>query len=187
MRISKEQARENREKVVETASRLFRERGFEGVGVSDLMKTAGFTHGGFYNHFSTKDALATEALESAWSEMATERATASDLSRLLMAYLSRPTRDSPGMSCPAAALAGEVARQSDAVRTAFAGGLEEMIESIRQRLPDNETEHSRQQAVALVAAMVGALILSRAVPDETKLADELLEATLSSALRGLKP
>ena len=72
MRISKEQARENREKVVETASRLFRERGFEGVGVSDLMKTAGFTHGGFYNHFSTKDALATEALESAWSEMATE-------------------------------------------------------------------------------------------------------------------
>lgn len=186
MRISKQKARENREKVVETAARMFRERGFDGVGVADLMKTAGFTHGGFYNHFETKDALACEALAQAWSVMAAERATAPDLPRLLKAYLSPATRAAPGTSCPAAALAGNVARQPDAVRAAFAEGLEDMIGSFQQHFPEEGEAGARTHAVSLVAAMVGALILSRAVPDASPLADEILNATLASVLREIE-
>ncbi|KCZ97090.1 transcriptional regulator [Hyphomonas polymorpha PS728] len=182
MRISKEQARKNREIVVETAARLFRERGFDGVGVSDLMSAAGFTHGGFYNHFATKDALVSEALAQAWTEMAAERAKARGLPRLMKAYLSRETRKAPGSSCPAAALAGDVARQPDGVRDVFADGLEEMIGSVQKLLPEAPGPDSRTRAASLVASMVGALILSRAVPDSSPLADEMLEATLTSAL-----
>src|SRR5687768_11195234 len=96
MRISKEQARENRERVVETASALFRERGFDGVAVADLMRAAGFTHGGFYNHFETKEALAAEALTRAFDEMAAVRSKSADLAEMLTLYLSKAARRAPG-------------------------------------------------------------------------------------------
>src|SRR5262245_36187102 len=111
MRISKAQAQANHERVVDVASELFRTHGFEGVAVSDLMRASGFTHGGFYNHFASKEALAAEALQSAWTQMAAERARARDLAQLLPSYLSQAARKAPGKSCPAAALAGDVGRQ----------------------------------------------------------------------------
>lgn len=179
MRISKEQAAENRERVVEAASGLFRERGFDGVAVADLMRAAGFTHGGFYNHFPTKEALAAEALGRAFDEMVGLRAKASDMPEMLKGYLSRAARRAPGKTCPAAALAGDVARQPAPVREAFADGVEDMIESFAAQIggPD-----ARARATALLAQMVGGLMLSRAVPDDHPLADEILKATLASSL-----
>ena len=184
MKISKAQAKENRERVIGVASELFREQGFDAVAVGDLMKAAGFTHGGFYNHFDSKKALAAEALQSAWSQMAKKRERARDLPHLLKSYLSRAARQAPGKTCPAAALAGDVGRQADAVKAVFADGLEGMIQSIEERLPANEIS-GRERALNLVTRMVGALMLSRAVPDNTFLADELLSATLRGALREL--
>jgi TetR/AcrR family transcriptional repressor of nem operon len=181
MRISKAQAKENRDRVVGAASELFRARGFDGVAVGDLMKAAGFTHGGFYNHFSSKEALAAEALQSAWDEMAAERERAGDLPNLLKRYLSRAARRAPGKSCPAAALAGDIGRQPAAVREVFAEGLDGMIASIEAALPPGED--ARDRAVQLVTRMVGALMLSRAVPDDSPLADEILAAGLRGALR----
>jgi TetR/AcrR family transcriptional repressor of nem operon len=180
MRISKAQAQANRERVVDTASALFRTKGFDGVAVSDLMRAAGFTHGGFYNHFASKEALAAEALAAAWDEMARERDRAADLSEMLSRYLSKAARRAPGKSCPAAALAGDVGRAAPPVKAAFADGLEGMIASIAAQLPGDDR---RPRAVNLVARMVGALMLSRAVPDDSPLADELLQATLSGAQR----
>lgn len=185
MRISRMQAKENRARVVAAASRLFRAKGFDGLAVSDLMKAVGFTHGGFYNHFASKEALAAEALQSAWSEMARERARARDLPEMLKRYLSRAARRAPGKSCPAAALAGEIGRQPAAVRAIFADGLEGMIRSVEQGLPAGGGGVARECAINLVTRMVGALILSRAVPDDSLLADELLTATLRGALREL--
>jgi len=179
MRISREQARENRERVVETASQLFRERGFDGVAVADLMRAAGFTHGGFYNHFPTKEALAAEALTRAFDEMATVRAKMADMSEMLTSYLSKASRRAPAKSCPAAALAGDAARQPAPVRAAFADGVEGMIESFAAQLDGPD---ARARAVALLAQMVGGLMLARGVPDDHPLADELLEATLASCL-----
>lgn len=181
MRISKAQAQENREKVLSAASELFRARGFETVSVADVMGAAGFTHGGFYNHFASKDALAAEALAAAWATMAGQRARAADLPQLLDAYLSPAARAAPGRSCPAAALGGDVRRQPPPVREAFAEGLEDMIDSIGEGL-GGDPSTVRVRATALVTRMVGALMLSRAVPDDHPLAGELLAANLQAAL-----
>lgn len=181
MRISKAQAKENRDRVLAAAAKLFRERGFEEVAVGDVMKAAGFTHGGFYNHFPSKQALAAEALDSAWTQMADERARAGSLADLLPRYLSKAARNAPGQTCPAAALAGDVARQPPEIRGVFADGLEAMIASVEARLPDGADRRAR--AVEMVVRMVGALMLSRAVPDDRPLASELLEVNLRSALK----
>lgn len=181
MKISRAQAQENRERVVAAASELFRARGFDDVPVGDLMKAAGFTHGGFYNHFASKQDLAAEALENAWTQMAAERARADGVAGLLPHYLSRAARNAPGKSCPAAALAGDIGRQPDALRGVFAEGLEGMIASVEAGL-EGEGPARRARAVALVARMVGALMLSRAVPDDHPLANEILDANLRAAL-----
>ena len=186
MRITKAQAKENRDRVVAAASELFRAQGFEGVAVNEVMAAAGFTHGGFYNHFGSKEALAAEAVRSAFEEMAKRRERAPDLAAMLRGYFSKAARRAPGKSCPAAALAGEVGRQPDAVRASFADGLEQMIASVEARLPPGRHALSRRErAVGLVARMAGALALARAVPEANPLADELLEASLRAALREL--
>lgn len=179
MKISKAQAGENRERIVGAAATLFRERGFDGVSVGDLTKAAGFTHGGFYNHFKSKDALAAEAVDSAFKTMAGHRERARDLPEMLAHYLSPAARKAPGRSCPAAALGGDVGRQSDDLKTVFAAGVEQMIASVEERLPPDP--RSRERAVDVVTRMVGALMLARAVPDGA-LADELLETNLRLAI-----
>lgn len=182
MKISKAQAGENRERIVLAASQLFRERGFDGVAVGDVTKAAGFTHGGFYNHFKSKDALAVEAVDSAFQVMAQQRARARGLPELLAHYLSQAARKAPGKSCPAAALGGDVGRQSEDLKAVFAGGVEQMIASVEERLPAGENRRAR--AVDLVTRMVGALMLARAAPDGP-LADELLETNLRLMLEDL--
>ena len=181
MRISRSQARENHERVVLKAAELFRERGFDGVAVNDLMKAAGFTHGGFYNHFASKEALSAEALDHAFHQMDAERARTESLDDLLEKYLSEAARRAPGKTCPAAALAGDVSRQPDLVKAVFADGLERMIESVAARLP-NDGE-SRSEAINLLTRMVGALVLARATPDSTDLGREVLAVALDRSRR----
>jgi TetR/AcrR family transcriptional repressor of nem operon len=184
LKISKAQAEANRSRVLAAASTLFRERGFDGVSVGELMSAAGLTHGGFYNHFGSKEALAAEAIAAAWATMAAERARAADLAELLDGYLSPAARAAPGKACPAAALAGEVARGPQPLKAAFAEGLSAMIAEAEAGLA-GESPDRRDRAVALVSAMVGALMLSRAVPEGSPLADELLAATRRQAGKAL--
>jgi TetR/AcrR family transcriptional repressor of nem operon len=175
MRITADQASENRRRVVEAASRLFREHGFDGVGVADIMKAAGFTHGGFYNHFKSKDALAAAALEHAFDEMAQQRARSDGFEAMTADYLSDLHRRARGRGCPAAALAGDAPRQPAAVREAFARGTEAMVEAFSQALPASlDGDDRRAEAVDLLCRMTGALALARAVPEGDPLADELL-------------
>ena len=178
MRITREQAQQNRAQVVETASTLFRERGFDGIGLAEVMKEAGFTHGGFYNHFGSKDALEAAALGQAFAQMAEHRAGSATLEELLTKYLSNAARRHPGKSCPAAALAGDVARKSLPVRAEFAAGLEGMIASFAA-YPGTE---SRAAAIDLLTRMVGALMLARAVPDDHPLSQEILAVAREAAL-----
>ncbi|CAO3433077.1 TetR/AcrR family transcriptional regulator [Azospirillum endophyticum] len=179
MRVSKEQAAENRRRVVEVASALFRERGFNGIGVADLMKEAGLTHGGFYGQFQSKEDLAAEACAHAM-EVAAERwgrsAEGEDaLPKLLASYLSPRHRDHSAAGCPMAAFGVDVARQGGSARSAFTRGLRPFLDRLSRLVPGRSTEAKRKAALATLSGMVGALILARAV-DDPVLSDEILDA-----------
>lgn len=187
MKVTKAQAQANRAHIVETASTLFRERGYDGVGVADLMAAAGFTHGGFYKHFGSKADLMAEAAACGLTSSAAAVADL-DVQAFVSEYLSRAHRNGPGQGCTLAALCTDAARQTDAVKAAFAAGIEARLatratqEGQAQRDPDDA---ARARRIALMAQAVGALVLSRSCPDESPLADEILDACRADLLARL--
>ena len=177
MRVSKAQAQANREHIVETASELFRERGFDGVGVSDLMAAAGFTHGGFYKHFGSKADLMAEASACSLAK-SLAGLQALDVPGFIDVYVTREHRDERGGGCTMAALGGDAARQSDDVKARFAEGIEHTLKTLGDKYPtrpDAAPGEGRQKMIDLLSRAVGAIILSRACPDDSALADEILE------------
>lgn len=185
MRVSREKAAENRERVIEVASKLFRERGFDGVGVADLMKSAGLTHGGFYGNFESKDDLILQACTRALDQSIDTLRNAVDhggkdaLNTIATAYLSPAHRDHPGEGCALAALGAEVARNSSAVRAAFTKTVRAAGDLLSQIVPGRSKRAKRERALATYSSLVGALVLSRAV-DDPELSTEILKATLAS-------
>jgi len=177
MRVSKAQAQANREHIVETASEVFRERGFDGVGVADLMAAAGFTHGGFYKHFGSKADLMAEASANSLSQ-SLANAEALRVQDFIDVYVSRDHRDSRATGCTMAALCGDAARQSGDLKAAFAEGIERMLQTLGEKYPaapDAAPDEARKKMIDLLARAVGAIMLSRACPDDSALADEILE------------
>lgn len=167
--------------IIETASRLFRERGYDGVGVAELMAAAGFTHGGFYKHFRSKADLMSEAVASGFAQSAGASADR-NVAEFVEEYLSSPHRKAMGKGCIMAALGADVARQPQAAQQAFAAGLEAQLAGIRlENEPDAET--ARAAKINLMAHAVGALVLSRACPDDSALADEILQVCRAEILR----
>lgn len=186
MRVSREQAEQNRERVLDTAARLFRERGFGGVGVAELMKSAGLTHGGFYGQFESKDDLMAQACRRGFEEAnahwkkAAARAPDRPLDALVSAYLSTAHRDAPGEGCVAAALGPEAARSGPAVRHVLTEGMKAQLDVLTELVPGETKAARRQRAAALFAGMVGALVLSRVVDDEA-LSKQFLKAVKNEA------
>lgn len=186
MRVSREQAAENRERVVRSAARLFRERGFEGVAVADLMREAGLTHGGFYGQFESKEALMGEAVAQAFEESvrhwrkAAERGAQDGgmqaIEALLQAYLSPLHRDTPGQGCVIAAMGSEAARQPLAVRVPLTAGIRRLLDRLSHWTRGRSEATRRQRAITTLSAMVGAIQLARVVDDEA-LSQEILAAT----------
>lgn len=177
MRVSKAQAQANREHIVETASELFRERGFDGVGVSDLMAAAGFTHGGFYKHFGSKADLMAEASACSLAK-SLAGVQALDVPGFIDVYVTREHRDGRGSGCTMAALCGDAARQSDEVKATFAEGVEHTLQTLGDKYPtrpDAAPEEGRRKMIDLLSRAVGAIMLSRACPDDSALANEILE------------
>jgi TetR/AcrR family transcriptional repressor of nem operon len=180
MKVSREHARLNRAHVVEVAGTEFRRHGFDGIGVADLMKAAGLTHGGFYGNFASKDDLAAEASAQAIAEttsvVAGRIAGADDpLAAFVELYLSPEHRDNVAQGCVLAALAPDAARGSPALHQAFEQGVEDYL-ALLAPLSPGETESARRQAaMATVATAVGALVLSRTVADRA-LSDAILAA-----------
>ncbi|GIE78144.1 TetR family transcriptional regulator [Actinoplanes philippinensis] len=202
-RVSQAQAAENRERIVTTAARLFRERGISGVSVADVTAEAGLTHGGFYKHFASKDALVAEAVIRAFAEQAAALGDTGSPAALIDAYLSAGHRDDPGAGCPSAGFGGDVARSGggDATRRAYAEGVEGFARYLAggDRHPADGDRHptggeDREQAdrgadagLATLSTMVGALILSRATAG-TALSDRILTAARESlGLRDVNP
>jgi TetR/AcrR family transcriptional repressor of nem operon len=174
MRVSREQVAENRQTILDAASRLFRERGFEAVSVAEVMSAAGLTHGGFYGYFKSKDDLIAAALGGALTGNR-ERPTG-DFASYVAAYLSRGHREDRGGGCATAALAADTARQGDGVRAEMTAGLKLQIERLSRMVQGEDGAERRRAAIGSWAAMVGAVILARA-SDDPALSDEVLEQT----------
>jgi TetR/AcrR family transcriptional repressor of nem operon len=185
MKVSREQAAQNRDRIIDVAARLFRENGFDGIGVADLMKSAGMTHGGFYGHFQSKDDLAAQACRRALAHSAESWQALAETSRgdrlgvLAKRYLSQSHRDSPGQGCVLAALGPDAAREGPAVREAFTQGLQALVGILEQTVDGRSRAARHKQALAIMAQMVGAMMLARAV-DDRELSTKILDATLAN-------
>ena len=166
MRLSKQQADDNREHILETAIDLFRVYGFDGVGVAQLMRAAGFTHGGFYNHFPSKQALAVEACTRAFarSQVLLARALDGDNAYAWQAYVTEFLADQPNKTCTLAALAADAGRQDPDVQATFVDGIEAMLGTISGYLgADADKGEQRLRALQRLNELVGAWVLARAV------------------------
>lgn len=171
-----------RARIVSEAARAFRERGVEGVSIADLMRAAALTHGGFYAHFPTKDALVAEAMSRGLDDSrreflaaAAEASPTAPLREVIRRYISRQHRDVPAEGCAMPALAGEMAHESPEARRAFTSGVEDFVTGLAAYCPGDTPEARRDAALALSAGMVGAVALARAVDDPT-LSDRILLA-----------
>ncbi len=178
MRVTREKAAENRERIVTTAAKLFREKGFDGVGLDAIMEGVGLTHGGFYRHFRSKDELAAEAIARGLAASAEKQAAHASLQDLVCAYLSPAHRDDLRGGCVVAALGGDIARQGDGVRRGLTGYVREQLDRLARWMAGRDERRdpaAREQAIATLAGLVGALVLARAV-DDPALSDEILAA-----------
>ncbi|WP_431047146.1 TetR/AcrR family transcriptional regulator [Roseateles sp. L2-2] len=189
MKVSKAQAQANREHVVRTASSVFRERGYDGIGVVDLMAAAGFTHGGFYKQFQSKAELMAESAACGIAQTAEQTAGMTAV-EFVSFYLSREHRDSPGMGCTMAALGGDAARQPEAVRSMFADGVERLLAALNLEgtvLEHADADERRTRCLGMFARAIGAIVMSRACPDDSPLADEILTTCRDEILASLIP
>lgn len=185
MKVSRAQAEENRERILDNAAQLFRERGFDGIGLNDLMQAAGLTRGGFYGHFESKDDLAAQATRRALQTNREQwkKQTDRSLGAWVRIYLSDAHRDHIGAGCGLVALAGDAARGGPAVKQAFAEGVASLVATLQTQMPAESASGRREQALAMLSTLVGALLLSRAVGDE-KLSQQLREAARKSLPAG---
>jgi TetR/AcrR family transcriptional regulator, transcriptional repressor for nem operon len=181
MKITKAQVQANRTRVVETASALFRERGYDGVGVADLMAAAGLTHGGFYKQFRAKTDLMAESAACGIAQTAALTAGV-DTPTFVRHYVSRTHRDARAAGCTMAALGGDAARQPEAVRATFAAGIESLLAALGA---GGDAGRTRAEVLDMLAHAVGAIVMSRACPDDAPLADEILEVCRARILAAL--
>lgn len=180
MKSTREQAAKNRQLILDSAARLFRECGIDGISVSDIMRAANLTHGGFYGHFASKENLAEETCvrglargAADWQKLISDEAR--PLEAIVDYYLTEEHRDRPGSGCFIAALAGDVARQGKALKRVFTRALEEAFEILASAVRGRTRSNRRREAISVLSHLVGAIILSRAV-DSQELSEEILTA-----------
>jgi TetR/AcrR family transcriptional regulator, transcriptional repressor for nem operon len=182
MRYSREHKLETHARIVKKASVRLREKGAHGIGVADLMKDAGLTHGGFYAHFDSREALVIEAFADAmdrsterWRKLGEQTPPDKRLAMIVNSYLTPLHRDDPGHGCAIPTLGAEIARESPKTRKAFAARLEQMIEMLAAQIPGGSRKAARKQAMAVIATLMGTLVLAR-VAGNGEFSDEILGA-----------
>ncbi|WP_299846155.1 TetR/AcrR family transcriptional regulator [uncultured Paracoccus sp.] len=187
MRVSRVQAEENRQNVINVASRLFREHGFDGIGLKDLMKGAGLTQGGFYKQFQSKNDLAAQAsrraMANAFERFSGAGAANPDdpLGAAIGLYLSTAHREERLEGCPVALLGSDAARQDASVKASFEAGIRDYLALLGHWVGEAEGTEPGETAMAMLSSMVGAMVLSRAVNDE-KLSKQFLQAATKNVL-----
>jgi TetR/AcrR family transcriptional repressor of nem operon len=182
MRYPKDQKSSSRAKILESASVAFRKKGLAGIGIAELMATAGLTHGGFYSHFESREHLVEECIGHAMTETKNRLSVLASLIKPAVvleafanSYLSRRHRDQPEQGCPIPSLGADIGRTSASTRGVFSREFTQMVDLIAEYYRDVPRSVAEQQAIAAMATMVGTVMLARAVDDE-RLSDHILEA-----------
>jgi TetR/AcrR family transcriptional repressor of nem operon len=175
MKVSRQQVQQNRQRILDAAASLFRERGPKAVSVVEVMQAAGLTHGAFYGHFDSKDALILEALAHRKFARWRKRADEGGIAGYIDAYLSPDHRDDPGSGCPVAGLSSAGAQASAQVRAALSATIEREIDRFSAAALGTAAQR-RRKAIATYSAMVGAVVLAR-IADDKGLSQEILAAT----------
>ena len=178
MKVSREQVSEHRARILAAAARLFRLRGFDEVTVAEVMKDAGLTHGAFYGHFSSKQALIAEAVGQALTPAVQDKARLS-VAAYADGYLSRGHRDDRGSSCAFSSLGTEAARGSADLRRLMTQSVRRQIDRFSAEMKGKTPHEKRRAAIAAWSALVGAMVLARIVDDDT-LSEEILTETRAS-------
>ena len=193
MRYSKEHKFQTHSRIVKRASVKLREKGAHGIGVADLMKDAGLTHGGFYAHFDSREALVIEAFTHAmdrstehWRKQSDGVSAEKRLATIVNTYLSPLHRDNPGQGCAVPALAAEITRESAKTRRAFAARLERMIEMLAKQFHGLPPKAARKQATAALATMMGSLVMAR-IAGNGEFSDDILKSGRDAVLERAKP
>jgi TetR/AcrR family transcriptional regulator, transcriptional repressor for nem operon len=193
MRYSRDHKLETHARIVKRASVRLREKGAHGIGVADLMKDAGLTHGGFYAHFDSREALVIEAFAHAmdrsserWRKLAEQTPPDQRMAAIVESYLTPAHRDDPGHGCAIPTLAAEIARESSKTRKAFAAKLEQMIDTLAAQIPDISLKAARKQATAVIATMIGTLVMAR-VAGNGDVSEEILNAGREAVLSRAAP
>ncbi|MEN3348842.1 MAG: TetR/AcrR family transcriptional regulator, transcriptional repressor for nem operon [Bradyrhizobium sp.] len=193
MRYSREHKQETHARIVRKAATRLREKGAHGIGVADLMKDAGLTHGGFYAHFDSREALVIEAFNYAmdraterWRKVTADVAPEKRLAAVVDGYLTAAHRDDPGQGCAVPSLGAEIARESPKTRKAFALKLEQMIDMIADQIVDVPRKTARKQAMGALATMMGTIVMAR-IAGNGELSEEILGAGREAVLGRAAP
>ncbi len=192
-RVSRKEAEQHREDVINAASRLFLERGIDGVSVPAVMAEAGLTHGGFYGHFPSKEALVAEACTRAFEDRRSVYEGIGDRNgsdrkaarvEFIKRYTAKTHRDAIGLGCPAAAMCGDIARGNPKgpVSAAFAAGLNMMVEKISPLLSGKKKAATREETLAQIAMLVGGMVLARSTKGHP-VSDEILQSVRATLLK----
>jgi TetR/AcrR family transcriptional regulator, transcriptional repressor for nem operon len=175
MKLTKEKIEENRERILDEAARLFRERGVRGVGVDALGEAAGLTHGSLYSQFGSKDGLLSEAVGRAFASFGAKFGAIKDFRAYVASYLSAEHRDNAGRGCVVAALGSEMPRQSPDTRRVFTDGVRRSMARVSALLPGSAKQRREDAALAALATLAGAMMLARSV-DDPDLSNRILSA-----------
>jgi TetR/AcrR family transcriptional repressor of nem operon len=185
MRVSKETMERHHHQIISIASEMLRDRGVQGISVADVMQAAGLTHGGFYRHFASKEALVAEATSAAFEEIldkleksAVRNGATAALETYVSGYLSQRHVGNPSRGCPIPAFGGDIAREGAYVQAAFRRGVSRLLEWIEAGLPFPEAER-KGKAMELLSLMVGAIITARASGDQALSKQVLAQARQS--------
>ena len=188
MRYAKEHKAETHARIVSKAAVRLRENGIHGIGVADLMKEAGLTHGGFYAHFDSRESLVIEAFSKTmdsslrnWRKLAEASPPAKRLSAMVESYLSPQHRDAPGQGCAVPTLGGDIVRESPRTRRAFAAKIQEMVGVVAEMCPHSSPAAAKREALAIMSTIVGSLLLSR-IAGSGALSEEILQAGRDAVL-----
>jgi TetR/AcrR family transcriptional repressor of nem operon len=193
MRYSREHKLETHARIVKRAAVRLREKGAHGVGVADLMKDAGLTHGGFYAHFDSREALVIEAFDYAmdrsterWRRLVEQAPPDKRFATVVSNYLTKMHRDDPGHGCAVPSLGAEIARESPKTRKAFAAKLEQLVGMLAEQIVDLPPKAARKQAIAALGTMMGTLVMSR-IAGNGAFSDEILAAGREAVLDRAAP